>query len=197
MDRVISFSPRRISTAIVSAVVPAMAFCKSLQLAISRPAMRTTLSPIARPASAAGQLGVTEPMRGSEEGTPKAMKITAKMRAARTKFIMDPPATKIMRCQTAFLSYRCSSGMDTFPCSCSSPATRRKPPIGSMRKEYLVSPLVMDSKTGPIPSANSCTNIPEAFAVKKCPSSWKNTSTPIITMAIKITNSTPPSVWLS
>ena len=58
--------------------------------------------------------------------------------------------------------------------------------MGSRRSEYSVPPLLKWSSFGPMPTENSTTVMPFAFARRKCPSSWAMTIT-LNTMMNRIT----------
>ena len=68
--------------------------------------------------------------------------------------------------------------------SSASPSMRQKPPKGRMRILYSVSPLVREKIFGPMPTANSCTQMPFFFAIIKCPNSCAITRTPRSIMVI-------------
>ena len=60
----------------------------------------------------------------------------------------------------------------------SSPSKIQAPPSGSKRIAYLVPPFFTEKIHGPIPTVNSTTEIPFAFAMIKCPNSCAMTTTP-------------------
>ena len=68
--------------------------------------------------------------------------------------------------------------------SSASPSLRQKPPKGRIRILYSVSPLVREKIFGPMPTANSCTQMPFFFAIIKCPNSCAITRTPRSIMVI-------------
>ena len=68
--------------------------------------------------------------------------------------------------------------------SSASPSMRQKPPKGRIRILYSVSPLVREKIFGPMPTANSCTQMPFFFAIIKCPNSCAITRTPRSIMVI-------------
>ena len=62
----------------------------------------------------------------------------------------------------------------------------QNPPKGRHRRAYRVSPFCFLKMAGPMPMENSFTFTPQAFAAKKCPSSWTAMSTPNTSTATKI-----------
>ena len=67
-----------------------------------------------------------------------------------------------------------------------SPSMAQKPPMGSSRREYCVSPFSRFQRQGPMPMENSLTWTPQSFAARKWPSSWTAMRTPKMRMAARI-----------
>ncbi|MPN01932.1 hypothetical protein SDC9_149145 [bioreactor metagenome] len=107
-----------------------------------------------------------------------------------TKFIAEPATITSILAQIGFALNERSS------CSSSGsiPAILLNPPRGIILKEYTVSPYLRLNTLGPNPIANSSTRIPTDFAVRKCPSSWKNINSPKTKIvAINVDNNIPPA----
>ena len=107
---------------------------------------------------------------------------------ARIKLKNGPATTVAIRLHTFALrkepgpgSFSCpvSSSFSTSP---SSPSNIQAPPIGNSLSEYFVPPFLNEKIFGPMPTANSTTWMPFAFAIRKCPNSWAITTTPKITI---------------
>ena len=158
----------------------------SLTLRTSRPLTSITTSPGWRPcdgsvpsrsvpemvAIAAGESGMTSAtcarLRARSRG---AMNPTVKSRSARATFMTTPAPMTVRRFQgAAAASERGSVGS-------SSPIIRTKPPMGSQLIVYSVSPRRNDRPLmrGGKPMPNSSTLMRNAFAARKCPSSWMTT----------------------
>ena len=113
---------------------------------------------------------------------PAAPLYTARMmRNPARKFIKDPAAkiTSFLKKPWRFKD-RASSEVS------SSPSMAQKPPMGSSRKEYWVSPVSLCQIRGPMPMENSLTRTPQSFAAAKWPNSWTAIRTPKIRMAARI-----------
>ncbi len=82
---------------------------------------------------------------------------------ANTKFIKGPANMTAILVQTPF----CEKLLSAISPVASSPIIRQKPPIGNALNEYNVSPICFDAIIGPIPTANSSTNMPLFFATIK------------------------------
>ena len=95
---------------------------------------------------------------------------------------MAEPATRMMHFfQPGLLEKQPGSSE-----SSSSPSMAQKPPMGMARREYWVSPLVVDHRRGPMPMANSLTRTPRSLAVIKWPNSWRAMRMPKMMMAMRM-----------
>ena len=102
------------------------------------------------------------------------------MRNASRKFMTGPAAITAIRAPTDLLRKE----VELDAPSSASPSMRQKPPKGRIRILYSVSPLVREKIFGPMPTANSCTQMPFFFAIIKCPNSCAITRTPRSIMVI-------------
>ena len=123
------------------------------------------ISPICKPACCAGYPSESDVISGVITAVVETIQITNSI--ANTKFIKGPANTTAILAQTLF-SEKLLSAISPVV---SSPIIRQKPPIGNALKEYNVSPICFDAIVGPIPTANSSTNMPPFFATIKCPNS--------------------------
>ena len=95
---------------------------------------------------------------------------------------MAEPATRMMN----FFHPGLAEKLPGSSVASSSPSMAQKPPMGMARREYWVSPLVVDHRRGPIPMANSLTRTPSSLAVMKWPNSWRAMRMPKMMTAMRI-----------
>ena len=142
------------------------------------PSMDRMRSPSRRPeADSRGQPSAKPRITGTLTALTPAYSTRMMISPAR-KFIRAPAAKISSFCQKPWL-FRAAGSLE----SSSSPSMAQKPPMGSRRREYWVSPLVFFSRAGPMPMANSLTRTPQALAARKWPSSWTAMRTPKIRIA--------------
>ena len=103
------------------------------------------------------------------------------MRRPVRKFIPAPAAKIRSRFQKPCFP-RARGLSDSSP----SPSMAQKPPMGSRRQEYWVSPFWRFQRQGPMPMENSLTWTPQSFAARKWPSSWTAMRMPKTRMAARI-----------
>src|SRR5262245_31778889 len=178
--------PRSTSNARVPPGLVLTICCMSGKLSTGRPLIVSTRSPGWKPATWAALPGCTASTRGDVLGLPKTMKRAAKMAMANRKFATGPATTIAARDPTGGWTKLCRRSSSLIAASAawsgtlaalSSPKNFTYPPSGIAESCHRVPRRSLKPKSsGPNPMEKTKTLTPHQRAIRKCPSSWKNTT---------------------